>query len=273
MPLGTKKKVGLKVVPLTIKTQTAFQYPLPKSKSRKAKMDLPVNEIICGDCLEVTKDWPDNCVDLVVTSPPYNIGIDYDTYDDNIDWPSFIEWNRVVLLRLKKITEQVVWVIGSHNNCEYLTKLRPILEQLRPYKIIHCPRYLYMNPVEFAIHFWPEKWSWGGKHKPPLLLNGQTPHWLPVIFGKVENLYQGHPATFPERIPTYFIESFTEIDDIVLDCCNGTGSSCVAAKKLDRRYIGIDISEKYCEIARMRLKAVDTGVPVAEQKLGQGSLW
>ena len=130
-----------------------------------------------------------------------------------------------------------------------------------------------MNPVELAIYFWPENWSWEGKHKPPLLLNGQTPHWLPVVFGKVENLYEGHPATFPERVPTFFIESFTEKDSVVLDCCNGVGSTCVAAKMLGRRYIGIDISPEYCKIAEERLRAVDTGVPVKEARAGQKALF
>jgi DNA modification methylase len=45
------------------------------------------------------------------------------------------------------------------------------------------------------------------------------------------------------------------------------------AAELNRRYIGIDISPEYCEIARMRLKAVETGVPVSEQKQGQASLF
>ena len=59
---------------------------------------------------------------------------------------------------------------------------------------------------------------------------------------------------------------------IILDLC-GSGTTCVAAKMLGRRYIGIDISEKYCEIARQRLEAVDTGVPVKEQRKGQGALF
>ena len=45
-------------------------------------MNLPINEIVCGDCLEVMKDWPDGCVDLVLTDPPYGVGIDYDRFDD-----------------------------------------------------------------------------------------------------------------------------------------------------------------------------------------------
>ena len=236
-------------------------------------MKLPINQIVCGDCLEIMKDWPDGCVDLVVTSPPYNIGKDYDNYSDNMEWPEFIDWNTKVLSELKRIATHVVWIIGSQNNAEYLTKLRDSLEQFRPYKIIYAPRYLYTNPVELAIYLWPENWSWEKKHKPPLLLNGQTPHWLPVIFGKVENLYEGHPATFPERYPTYFIESFTEPNDLVMDCFSGTGTTCSVAKQMNRRYIGIDISEEYCQIARDRLRAVDTGVPVKEARAGQGALF
>lgn len=231
------------------------------------------NEIICGDCLEVMKDWPDNCVDLVVTSPPYNIGKEYSDYQDNIQWPDFIQWNKTILLQLIRIATHIIYIIGSQNNGEFYWHLRPILEEVGNYKLIYAPRYLYMNPVEYAIYLYPEDFSWQSKHKPPLLLNGQTPHWLPVVFGKVENLYEGHPATFPERIPQFFIHSFTEPNDIVGDCFLGTGTTCAIAKKLGRRYIGIDISPEYCEIARMRLKAVDTGVPVSEQKYGQRGLW
>jgi len=231
------------------------------------------NKIICGNCLDVMKDWPDNCVKLTVTSPPYNIGIEYESYSDNIDWYEFISWNRLVLQELKRLSEHIVWIIGSQNNAEYLARLRPTLEEMKPYKVIYAPRYLYTNPVELAIYLWPEKWSWNGRHKPPLLLNGQTPHWLPVIFGKVENLYGGHPATFPERYPTYFIESFTEENEVVLDCFSGTGTTASVAKTMNRRYIGIDISEKYCQIARQRLEAVDTGVPVKESNAGQMALF
>ena len=234
---------------------------------------LPENTIITGDSLEVMKDWPDNCVDLVVCSPPYNLAKQYDNYHDMMDWKSFIVWNSLVLRQLKRIATHIVWIIGSQNNMEYYVNLYRVLGELGNHKVIYAPRYLYMNPVELALYFWPDNWSWNGKHKPPLLLNGQTPHWLPVVFGKVENLYSGHPATFPERYPTYFIESFTEENDVVLDCFSGTGTTCKVAKEMKRRYIGIDISPEYCEIARQRLEAVDTGVSVKEQRKGQQALF
>jgi len=61
--------------------------------------------------------------------------------------------------------------------------------------------------------------------------------------------------------------------NIILDPFCGSGTTCVAAKKLGRRYIGIDISPEYCEIARSRLEAVDTGVPAKEARKGQGALF
>jgi DNA modification methylase len=61
--------------------------------------------------------------------------------------------------------------------------------------------------------------------------------------------------------------------DLILDPFCGSGTTCVAAKMLGRRYIGIDISPEYCKIARQRLEAVDTGVSPKEQRQGQKALF
>jgi len=83
----------------------------------------------------------------------------------------------------------------------------------------------------------------------------------------------GHPAEKPTVVCSGLLNISSRIDDIILDPFCGSGTTCVAAKMLGRRYIGIDISEKYCEIARQRLEAVDTGVPVKEQRQGQMALF
>ena len=62
-----------------------------------------------------------------------------------------------------------------------------------------------------------------------------------------------HPATFPDRLASDLIRCFSQVDDIVLDPMCGSGTTCVLAARNDRRFIGIDVSEKYCAIARRRL--------------------
>lgn len=69
-----------------------------------------------------------------------------------------------------------------------------------------------------------------------------------------------HPGTFPDRLPNDFIPVFTKPGDLVLDPMCGSGSTLVAAKMLKRRYIGIDISREYCELAYNRVKYLQTGL-------------
>jgi len=71
----------------------------------------------------------------------------------------------------------------------------------------------------------------------------------------------------------WILERYSNPGDLILDPFCGSGTTCVAAKMLGRRYIGIDISEEYCKIARQRLEAVDTGVPVKEQNKGQMAMF
>ena len=66
----------------------------------------------------------------------------------------------------------------------------------------------------------------------------------------------GHPAMFPEELPKRCIKMNSYIDDVVLDCFAGVGTTCVVAEKLNRRWIGIEINEEYCKIAKERIKEV-----------------
>ena len=65
-----------------------------------------------------------------------------------------------------------------------------------------------------------------------------------------------HPAMFPEELPTRCIQMFSYKGDTVLDPYNGVGTTCVVAKRLDRKFIGIDLSEKYCISAEERLRKI-----------------
>lgn len=78
--------------------------------------------------------------------------------------------------------------------------------------------------------------------------------------GDKNKIKRQHPATFPDKIPYDFIQVFTKEGDVVLDPMNGSGSTCIAAKKLNRRFVGIDISSEYCEIAKNRLENNETSL-------------
>jgi DNA modification methylase len=115
---------------------------------------------------------------------------------------------------------------------------------------------------------------------------GNFRHWEPVaIYGKeraqvdskvfppIGAERNGHPCPKPDNVMLWLVSALSEPGELILDCMCGSGSTCVAAKKLGRRFIGIDISPEYCEIARKRLLAVETGVSVKEADMGQMALF
>ena len=102
------------------------------------------------------------------------------------------------------------------------------------------------------------------------LPKGVTDVWPINFYGGSNN---GHPTQKPLDLIYRIVETSSLPGDLILDPFCGSGTTCVAAKMLGRRYIGIDISEEYCKIARQRLRAVDTGVPVKEQRIGQMAMF
>jgi len=227
-------------------------------------MDLPVNKIICGDCLEVMKDWPDNCVGLVLTDPDYNakdIGPNkrqYDIYsmhrDDYADFCS--QWFKLA----NQISKAIVFTPGISNTHFYPAPFWQICW--------HKPAAVSYNRMG-GFNAWEPIFTYGEVTKAHL---GQD-----YILCNTLNLKKGpeseHPCPKPIQLMLYLVKHFSGPNDLILDPFCGSGTTCVAAKMLGRHYIGIDISEKYCDIARKRLRAVDTGVPVKEQEAGQLGLF
>ncbi len=228
-------------------------------------MNLPINQIICGDCLEVMKDWPDNCVDLVLTDPPYGIGeaagknksrgclgVAKD-YGDS-DWDDDKLSNRHIWELLR--TGRNLIVFGGNY---YANTLPPsscwIVWDKDNGATDFADCELVWTSFKTAVRL--VKWKWQGMLQEP---------------GHKKD-YRQHPTQKPLGVMLWILKRYSKPTDLVVDPTCGSGTSCVAAKMLGRNYIGIDISEEYCEIARARLKAVDTGVPAKEAKAGQMALF
>jgi len=250
------------------------------------------------------KEWPDNCVDLVVTSPPYNIGIEYDNYTDNLPWGEYLKWcgnwinecarllkksGRIVVNILTDIKmvageKQYIREVPVVDFANLIRKSGLIINAITSWTDVTRTKYTawgswrsakapyIYNPFEVIIIAYKEQWEKQNEGENTISA-GQFIRGTKGYYSFNTNYDPDIPATFPIGLPLLFIEILSYKNDLVLDCFDGSGQTCLAAKKLGRCYIGIDISEKYCEIARMRLKAVDTGVPVKEQKIGQGGLF
>jgi len=229
-------------------------------------MNLPENQIICGDSLEVMKDWPDGCIDLVLTDPPYGINFDRATWgDDSAIYPEFMRTWLSAAQRLVGDGPCFVW--QALPNAAIWHQWFPAEFRI----FAACKGFVQYRPT-------PIQWSWD-----PVIYWGKIPG-EPSVYCKdfhVQRLAPfgagreriDHPTPKPLEQVRYLVNLASKRDSIILDPFCGSGTTCVAAKMLGRRYIGIDISEEYCEIARKRLDAVDTGVPVKEQNKGQMALF
>ena len=218
-----------------------------------------INKIICGDCLEVMKGIPDKAVDLVLTDPPYNIGFTYDEHEDNLSEEMYME-----LLSHFQYPFRTVMIHYPEETMQYLVPALGIPEEV----MVWC--YNSNLPKQSRlINFFncmPDKTKVLQPYKNPddsriaeLIANGKsgTPiyDWFSDIqlvknVSKGEN---GHPCPMPLELMERIILMTTKEGDIVLDPFSGSGTTCLAAKKLGRRFIGIEKSEKYIEIAQRRL--------------------
>jgi len=259
------------------------------------------------------KDWPDNCVDLVVTSPPYGDLRDYDGY--RFDFNGIAE----ELFRIIKKGGIIVWIVGdqvidgsetgeSFTQALYFKSIGFNIHDTMIYEkagfsapssnryyqifeymfILSKGRPSVFSPLNDRKNRWPGAWGQSsfrdksgklkGKHfeAPRREWGRRFNIWKYVVgygYNTKDDIAYQHPAIFPEQLAADHIMSWSNENDLVLDPMNGSGTTTKMAAKLKRRYIGIDISEKYCELARQRLEAVDTGVPVKEQKVGQMPLF
>jgi len=209
-----------------------------------------------GDCLEVMKEMPDESVDMVLTDPPY--GMDYQSnrrtatdkfrkieQDSGLDWiggfsrelyrlmkPNtagyvFCSWHKVdvfkqALERNFKIKNLLVWVKNNHGSGDL--------------KGAYAPKH------EFVFFF----------HKGrSLLRDGRRPDILE--YSKVSGGKMVHPTEKPVDMLERMVRDSSDSSDVVFDPFMGSGTTGVAAKNLNRDFIGIELDEEYFKIAQERV--------------------
>jgi DNA modification methylase len=253
-----------------------------------------MNKIICGECAKVLAGFPDDFVDLTVTSPPYDNLRTYNGY--------VFEFDKIAqqLYRVTKLGGVVVWVVGDatidgsetgtsfrqalyfmglgfnlHDTMIYQTDKPPMNDN----RYQACFEYMFVfskgrpetfNPIKItsvqggikrgAIRYrhsngnLKEQWRGG-------VYNYTTVKKAIWYYPSGGNMDSTHPAQFPEALARDHIISWSDPGDIVLDPMCGSGTTLKMAVEQGRQYIGIDISPEYCQLSQKRVSGARVPLP------------
>jgi len=228
-------------------------------------MTLPINQIICGDCLKVMEGWPDGCVDLVLTDPPYGIS----AYAGGTMGGG--------VLAKQSTYDATAWDFEPFNimqfqTCQWISK-NQIVFGFNHFSDVFPPSscVLVWDKVNGDNNFADCELAWTSFDSAVRLVRWKWQGMLQEA-GHPRD-YRQHPTQKPLGVMLWILKRYSNPNDLILDPFCGSGTTCVAAKKLGRNYIGIDISPEYCQIARERLESVESGVPVKEARKGQMGLF
>jgi len=258
--------------------------------------ELPTNSIICGDCAEEMAKFPTNSIDLTITSPPYDNLRDYKGYyfpfeDIAKELYRVTKQGGVVVWVIGDAIIDGSESGSSFKQALYFKEIGFNLHDTmiyaksgfrHPSKIRYHQIFEYMfilskgrpktfNPLIDKLNICKKGGGGNYRQKNGVMTTGKKSGVLLNKFGMRFNIWRykvgggqsaknkiayQHPAIFPEQLAIDHILSWSDKGDIILDPMCGSGTTCVAAKNLNRSYIGIDISEEYCKIARERLKTL-----------------
>ena len=258
----------------------------------KAANPLPADfqdGIICGDSEAVLQQLPDNCIDLVLTSPPYNFGLGYQESGggagngngDADDWESYFA-------KLFAIFDECIRVVKFGGRI--IVNLQPLFSDYIPSHHIVSSFFMERQLIWKGEILWEKNnynckyTAWGSWKSPSSPYLKYTWEFLEIFCkgdlkkpGKSANAdidadsfkewvmarwsiaperrmrEFGHPAMFPEELARRVLLLFSFRGDTVLDPFNGVGTTSVAARRNGRHFLGIDIVPEYCATAETRL--------------------
>lgn len=268
--------------------------PIRRAEAKSSAPYFKMNNLLIykDDILKIGS-IPNNSVDLIITSPPYNVDIHYNSHADNLTYDDYLEFTRKWIKKcfdlaksegrfllnipldknkggqksvgadITKVAKDIGWkyhstIIWNEGNISRRTAWGSYMSASAPYVIA---------PVELILVLYKDSWKKTGGSRKNDITKQEFMDWTNGIWtfsGQSKKGAGGHPAPFPVELPKRCIKLFSFMGDTVLDPFLGSGSTLIASHLYGRKGIGVDIDEEYCKIAVERLQQ--------EGKINQKSL-
>jgi len=258
---------------------------------------LPLNQILIGDCIEVMQQLPDETVDCIFADPPYNLQLRQELYRPNrtkvdaVDeaWDQFESFDAYDRFTTQWLTQArrllkptgTLWVIGTYHN---IFRIGKIMQDLG-FWILNDIIWIKTNPmpnfrgVRFTNAHETLIWAQKEQGKPYTFnyhamkalnddLQMRSDWYFPLCTGRERlkvNGEKAHATQKPEALLYRVIVASTKPGDVILDPFFGTGTTGAVAKRLGRHWIGIERDAHYAAIAHQRIEAV---TPIPKHALG-----
>jgi len=239
------------------------------------------NIVIINDDILTTNAIESNSVDLIITSPPYNVDIQYNSHKDDLTYSEYLEFTRAWLTKcfdflkedgrfclnipldknkggqqsmgadITTLAKQLGFqyhstIVWNEGNISRRTAWGSWMSAAAPFVIA---------PVELIVILYKKHWRKTNGSKQSDITKTEFMNWTNGVwtFSGESKKKIGHPAPFPIELPYRCIKLFSFVGDTVLDPFVGSGTTLIAAAMLNRIGIGIDIDRKYCELAKKRI--------------------
>lgn len=228
---------------------------------------MEINKIHNLDCLSGMKNIPDNSINTIITSPPYNkkglsgkkkignqiwskFNIDYSTYGDDMNEEDYTNWQKEILNECHRILKPDGSMFYNHKvrrnkNIAYNPYELVRDTNFKLYQIIIWNRKNSPNIRKDILTPTTEYIFWLVKEKPKVFKDNIPKEFKSEVWDISPIKQSGHPAPFHPLIPELCIKLTTEEGDLVLDPFMGSGTTANKAKELNRNFIGFEIDSSY----------------------------
>ena len=261
------------------------------------------DQIRQGDCIEGLKSLEDGCIDLAFADPPFNIGYQYDVYQDKLENDEYLNWTRDWMSEVKRVLKEdgTFWLaIGD----EYAAELKVMMQRelgftCRSWVIwyytfgVNCTKkfnrshahlfHMVKDSKQFTFNadsirvpsarqlvygdkranakgrLPDDTWVLRPQNLPQGFGADDDTWYFPRVAGTFKERQGFHGCQMPEQLLGRIIRVSSDAGDVVLDPFGGSGTTLAVAKKLDRRFLGFELSEDYVTAIESRLDSIAIG--------------